>query len=399
MNNMLQKILLFIVNPFLSAIHSLLNIKERGSLPLLYCWFLIFGIGFCAVGETMDSYRYVEKFTYEGMYTWNLYVNDIKEWFSFRGDIKDIYRLSVNYFVSRFSYNYHWTFLIYAAVLGFFYIKSLSVFLKNEAVDKKFIFFALLFMFCFSNPIFNINGARFWTASWIGVYAALKVFIEYKNKYLLLLLLMPLVHGSSVIWAFLVLIAFFTYRFQNVWIVLFVISSFVSAVSFLDILSDYTYLLPPIFQDQVDAYTQSDEAISKISGQENISIYTRILRSLPSCFHLLLTYLLVINRKYINIDNSRKYFFSASLALMTMTNFLSAIPSVWRLQYLIVPFLVIMWAQNYSHLVRYNRLFYFLPLIYFFSLFLWFNRMSTVTEVYLYVLPAPLTVIKYLLFI
>ena len=393
-----HKVALFLINPFLSAIYSLLHIKEKGSLTMLYCWFLIFGIAFCAVGETMDSYRYVEKFYYESQYSLSRYLYELKEWASFRSDIKDIYRLSVNYFVGMFSRNYHWTYLIYASVFGWFYIKSLNIFIQIK-VNKKLIFLVLLFMFCISNPIFNINGARFYTSAWIGVFAALKVFVEHKNRYLFLLLLMPLVHGSSVLWAFLVLISFFTWRFQNLWIVLFVLSSFVSAVSYLDLLNDYSYLLPQYLQNQVDTYAQSEEAITQMQNEVHMSIYTRILKSLPSYFHLLLTYLLIMNRNFINTNNDRKYLFSAYLALIAMTNFLSAIPSVWRLQYLIVPFLVIIWAQNYSYLVKYNRLFYFIPIIYFFSLYMWYNRMSTVTELYLYILPAPLTALKYLVFI
>ncbi len=395
MKSITRKILLFLVNPFFSAVYSLLHIKEKGSLILLYCWFLIFGIGFCAVVESMDSYRYVERFYVESQYNWNMYVSFLKEWFTFKSDIKDIYRTSVNFFVGTFSHNYHWTYLIYASVFGWFYIKSLHIFLQ-ERINKRLIFYALLFMLCISNPIFNINGARFYTSAWIGVFAALKVFAEHKNRYLFLLLLMPLIHIGSVIWAFLVLIAFFTCRFQSVWIVLFVASSFVSAVSYLDVFADYSYLLPPILQDQVEQYTQSDVALAKMSGEIKVSIYTKILKPLPSYFHLFLTYMLILNRRFINIDSNRKYLFSAFLVLIALTNFLSVIPSVWRLQYLVVPVLVIIWAQNYKYLVRYNYLFYFIPIIYFYSLFLWFNRMSAVTELYLYIFPAPLTIIKYL---
>lgn len=395
---MVSKILLFLVNPFISAIHSLLHIRERGSLTLLYCWFLIFGIGFCAVGESMDSYVYVEKFYYEYQYSWSNYLSVLEEWYSLSGDVKDIYRLSVNFLVGTFSYNYHWTLFIYASVFGFFYINSLKIFIRED-VHVRWMFLALLFMFCFSNPIFNINGARFWTSAWIGVFAVLKVFVEHKNKYLLLLLLMPLVHISSVLWVFLVLITFYTCRFQNFWIVLFVLSSFVSAVSYVDVLNDYSYLLPPIFQDLVEHYTTSNEAIAKMNGEIQVSIYTRILRPLPSYFYLLLTYLLIINRQYINTDKNKKLLFSALLVLMAMTNFLFLIPSVGRFQYLVVPILVIVWAQNYTYMMRYNRLFYFIPIIYFFSLFQWYNRMVTVTELYLYIMPAPLTVLKYLVFI
>jgi len=398
MKNITGKIVLFIINPFFSAIYSLLHIKERGALPLLYCWFLIFGIAFCAVVESMDSYRYVAKFYYESHYSWEMYISEISDWISFRSDIKDLYRVTVNFFVGRFSTNYHWTYLIYAAIFGYFYIKSLKIFILNEVVENRFVFLALLFMFCISNPIFNINGARFWTASWIGVYTVLKVFVEHKKKYLILLMVMPLVHGSSVIWTFMVLIAFFTYKFQTVWIVLFVASSFISALSYLDILNNYSYLLPQYLQNQIETYTQSDKALAAMSGEVQVSIYTRILKSLPSYFHLLLAYLLIMNRKIICMDAKKKCIFSAFLPIMAVTNFLSVIPSVWRLQYMVVPILVIIWAQNYIYLARYNRLFFFLPIIYFFSLFMWFNRMFGVTEIYLYILPAPITVIKYLLY-
>ena len=398
MKSKTNKILLFLLNPFLSAIYSLLHIKEKGSLAMLYCWFLLFGIAFCAVVETMDSYRYVEKFNSTVIYNWDSYIREIKDWFSLRSDTKDVYTLTINYFVRTFSKNYHWTFLIFASVLGLFYIKSLKIFLQ-EKVNDKLVFFALLFLFCFSNPILNINGARFWTSAWIGVYIVLKVFVEHKNNYLLLLLLMPLIHSSSVLWAFIVLIAFFSFRFQSIWIVLFVLSSFISAVSYLDVLNDYTYLLPEIFQKQVYVYTQSEDALVQMNNEKQVSIYTKILKPLPSYFNLLLAYLLILNRNQINNNREREYLFTVLLALFSMTNFLSAIPSVGRFQHLVIPVLVLVWAQNSTYLARYKLLFYFIPIIYFYSLFQWFNYMTSVTELSLYVLPAPLTVIKYLVFI
>ena len=226
-NSFGNKLVLFLLNPFISAIASLKNIRDGVSHKFLYLWFLIFGIGFCAVNEAADSFRYVEDFLIESQYSWAQYIQEVKEWATFESNIKDIYTLTVNFIVGHFSSNYHWTYLIYAAVFGFFYIKSLKIFLKHQMVNNEIVFYALLFMFCYSNPIFNINGVRFWTAAWIGVYVALNVFVEKKYRMIPLLLLLPMVHGSSVIWVVIMLVAFLLCRFQKVTIGLYIASSFV----------------------------------------------------------------------------------------------------------------------------------------------------------------------------
>ena len=218
------------------------------------------------MNEAADSFRYVEDFLIESQYSWAQYIQEVKEWATFESNIKDIYTLTVNFIVGHFSSNYHWTYLIYAAVFGFFYIKSLKIFLKHQMVNNEIVFYALLFMFCYSNPIFNINGVRFWTAAWIGVYVALNVFVEKKYRMIPLLLLLPMVHGSSVIWVVIMLVAFLLCRFQKVTIGLYIASSFVSAVSYLNVLNDYSSLLPQFMQNQIWSYTESEMALERMAG-------------------------------------------------------------------------------------------------------------------------------------
>lgn len=396
MSNPRGKILLFLINPALAAVSALRDIRDGYSYKILYLWFVIFGIGFCALSETADSFRYVEDFMVEHRYSWDQYVTEIREYFTFDSNIKDIYTLSVNFLVGRFTGNYHWIYLIYAAVFGLFYIKSLKIFLKFEVLDN-IVFYALLFMFCYSNPIFNINGARFWTAAWIGVYVALKFFVQKEYKPLLLLLLMPLIHGSSTIWIAILGGALLLSRFQTMVIGLFIASSFISAVSYLNILNDYSYLLPQFMQNQIWSYTESEMALERLSGISQYGkAYADFLMALPSYFIILLSYLLILNRKEINKDNSTKYDFTIMLALSAITNFLSSIPSMGRFQALVIPLLVIVWAQNYEILKKYNKYFMAVPILYAYSLLYWYRHMSSVTELYLFVFPAPITAIKYL---
>ena len=397
MNHRASKAILFILNPFISAIFSLKDIRDGVSHRFLYLWFLIFGIGFCAISEVADSFRYVEKFMIEHNYTWSQYMMEINEYFTFESNIKDIYTLTVNFFVGRFTNNYHWTYFIYAAVFGFFYIKSLKIFLRHNNVSNNIVFYALLFMFCYSNPIYNINGVRFWTAAWIGVYVALSVFVEKDYKKLPLLILLPLVHGSSVIWVVIMAIALLLSRFQNITIGLFIASSFVSAVSYLNIMNDYSYLLPQFLQNQIWSYTESEMALKRLSGVSQYGkAYADFLIALPGYFQILLSYLLILNRKEINRDKRAGYVLTIMHALAAITNFLSGIPSMGRFKALVIPMLVIVWAYNYRILKKYDKYFNVVPFIYAYSLLYWYRRMSAISELYLYIFPAPLTVIKYL---
>ena len=396
-NSVGGKLPLFFLNPFLSAIVSLKNIRDGVSHRILYLWFLVFGIGFCAMNEAADSFRYVEEFMMESQYTWGRYLLEVKEWATFESNIKDIYTLTVNVLVGKFTSNYHWTYLIYAAVFGFFYIKSLKIFLKHQMVKKEIVFYALLFMFCYSNPIFNINGVRFWTAAWIGVYVALNLFVERKYRMIPLLILMPLVHGSTVIWVVIMLAAIILSRFQKVTIGLYLASSFVSAVSYLNILNDYSYMLPQFMQNQIWSYTESEMALERLAGiSEYGAAYADFLIALPGYFQILLCILLILNRKEINQNKKAGILMTVMLALAAITNFLSGIPSMGRFQAFVIPFLVIVWSMNHDILNKYDRYFYAVPILYAYSLLYWYRHMSGVTELYLYIFPAPLTAINYL---
>lgn len=390
--------ILYLINPFISAIIALKNIRDGISHRILYLWFLIFGIGFCALNESADSFRYVEDFTIEHRYSWTQYKEIIKEWFTFDSNIKDIYTVTVNVFVGLFSDNYHWIFFIYAIVFGFFYIRSLHIFVKNQNINNNYVFYSLLFMFCFSNPIFNINGVRFWTAAWIGVYVALNLFLKKDYKKLPLLLLLPLVHGTSVIWIVLIGIALLLQRFQSITIILYVVSTFITAASYLNILSNYSDFLPQFMQNQIWAYTESDMALERLAGHSEYgAAYADFLIALPKYFQILMCVLLILKRNIINRDKQAGRLLSVMLALAAITNFLSGIPSMGRFQALVIPFLIVVWSNNYKIMCKYDYIFTIVPLIYAYSILYWLRHMSDVTEFYLYIFPTPFVIIKYLL--
>lgn len=391
-----KKTALFILNPFISAIVSLRDIRDGVSHSFLYLWFLIFGIGFSAVNEAADSSRYVDDFVVEHNYSFEYYVYLVKDYFTFESNTKDIYTLTVNFLVGRFTDNYHWLFFFYAIVFGFFYLKSLQIFLRLQKANTNFIFYFLLFLFCYSNPIFNINGVRFWTASWIAVYATLKIVIDRQYRYVALLAITPLVHGTFPIWIATFLVAILTSRFYKIWQVLFVLSSFVTAISFLSVLDDISEYLPQYMQNQIWSYTQSEMALKRMSGEltEQLPLYAQIFNALPGYFILFLSYLVVFNPKKFYSDKLSTRLLHLFVAFSTITNFLSAIPSVGRFKALVIPFLVILWSMNHDKLRQFDKYFYYIPIVYCYSLLYWYRNVMSVTEIWLYILPAPYTIIN-----
>ena len=210
---------------------------------------------------------------------------------------------------------------------------------------------------------------------------------------------MPIIHSSSVIWIAITVIAWVTQYVQNIWVVLFILSSFVSAVSYLDILGAYTDYLPVFMQKQIWSYTESERALEIISGDvnNNVPLYAQILTAMPSYFIIILGVLLIIKRHDINQSDRSKRLLTIFFAMSTMTNFLSTIPSVGRFKTMVIPFLVILWIQNSDVLKKYQWVLYTIPVVYAYVLFYWLRRIISVTELYLYIVPSPITAIKYLL--
>lgn len=389
-----MRVLLFLFNPFLSSINSLVNFKEKHALTFLYFWFIIFGIGLVANNEAADSYRNVERFKNQVL-TWQEYKFEVQDYFSFQTDTKDLYVLTVNFIVRQFTDNYHWEYLVFAIIFGFFYIRSLNYIvphLSNSASS-----YILLFLFCFSNPIFNINGVRFWTAAWIGVYALFKIFIDKKYIYYLLLAITPFIHGSFYIWIVMVVIAQFVPQIRNIWIILYVLSIFISLGSQVSQLTTYSDLLPTFMNNYLMLYVDNDELIA-FYEMKDVPLYARILNTLPSVILTVLTLLLAFQQK--GIEHKKDAYYSLIdryLVIATLVNFSSVVPTVGvRYIHLTMPILALIWAKFSINLKKYELILLFVPIAFSYSVFYWLKNISSVTEFSLYVFPAPLTILKYL---
>jgi len=393
-----MKFVLFIINPFVSGINSIININKKNALSFLYLWFIIFGIGFVDKNESLDSAFYIEDFYSQSHISASEYRALISDYFTNESNTKDIYTLTVNFIVSRFTNNYHWVFFVYSIVFGFFYTRCLKYLLPY--FSKTPFFYILFLLFCFSNPIFNINGVRFWTAAWIGVYALFKILIEKNYYFFALLAVTPLVHGSFVFWIIVFIVALYVPKPQSLWTILYVLSFFVSITSSLNIVTGYSKFMPQYLSHMLWNYALSNGAMNKMAGVgRNLPLYVRILDELPNIMLSVLTIILIAKKKELEKFDTKKSLISVYLVLVTIVNYVMSVPSLGaRFQKLTIPLLVFIWLYYYKKLQKINWVLYLVPIAYSYKILYWIRYMLSVTDLGLYIFPAPVTIFKYLFF-
>ena len=77
----------------------------------------------------------------------------------------------------------------------------------------------------------------------------------------------------------------------------YIASSFVSAVSYLNLLSDYSSILPQFMQHQIWAYTESEMGLNRLEGITSYGVaYADFLNALSGYFGIFLCILLLLDR-------------------------------------------------------------------------------------------------------
>ncbi len=358
------KFLLSIIYPLGAFFYSWKNLKARSTYWVFFLFFIVYGLCFTAAFEAADSYRYVEDLRAFSMNARGNFQSVTQEFFSKDSEIKDIFVYALYYLTDILSGgNYRVFFALVAIIFGFFFLRSFKFITDDEAFKNTPFFILLALIFTLSNPIFNINGVRFWTAAWIAVYATFQVLINKKRLYILLLAVLPLVHGSYYVFIVFFAAAYLARHFYKILPYLFFISFFFTDIA-LQIIPDISGYLPPFLQNMIWSYTESSEALARMSGEEAAqeALYARILMAIPRYYHVLLIYLLVRCRPHFK-DETSKEFLGFVLGYGALVNISSMIPSMIRFWYLLIPFYVYLWVHNSHMMEKYKSVIYWYPLV------------------------------------
>ena len=281
MNDKLAKIALplFIVWPFGSFLFALQNIKLKSSAIIIILFSMVFGYSFSFTDTSADSYRIAYVFSVFNFSSFSEIIALYKA-----GGTPDVYRFLVYGITKLFTNNPKVLFALCGFVFGLFMYLSLLMFSK-EKENKNELCIVLLSLFFFSlNPLPNLNGFRFWTATWVYFYAATN-FCVYNNKiWIIGVLITPLIHFSflfiSPLLIALVFLKKFIYTENNVkqgililFIATFILSWFLETNSIkLDFLTRND-LLNPSINSKVSIYN-SDRLTDVIQERETSFFHT-----------------------------------------------------------------------------------------------------------------------------
>lgn len=367
------KIFLFLVSPLVAALYALRNIKTKSSFVTFFLFAIFFGLSFTVEsGKTaesrFDGASYREKFDRYINYGELLYYSRLKEYVEFEEGHKDFYFDTIAFFTSQLTHNYHFLFFIFAAVFAYFALKSFR-FLTSEpnfTTSLSCLILAYLFM---SNQIFNINGVRFWTAAWIGVYCIFQLIKNGDKRYLWLALLTPFVHSAFFLFVVVLLFGYFFKKLNHkLWVFLFLVSFLASnlSVELVRSVSDY---LPPFLKRTAESYTD-ESYIGEVDNKGSGFIWvTEIFKFLVRAYMNLMVWLFIKNSKMIlsNPKTSRLYPFL--LIWMVFVNFTMPIPSLGgRFMMLAYPIIAYIWLVNFKG-VKYQRLLFAMPIVFVFSFY------------------------------
>lgn len=369
-NDVLIKVITFMISPFLSFLYSLRTMNTRSSYVVFFLFAIFFGMAFTVSGELEGMQYYIDGVFYRMDFenycfsNKNLFIRDWNEYIGLKGDIKDFYFNVVAFGVSRISNNYHLMFMVIAMVFAYFQLKSLAFFTKEKNYQNCIFTLVLALIFCW-NQIFNINGARYNTAAWVFVYCVFQLFLNNNKKYFFLLVLTPFIHAAFFVYSAFLVIAYWLKGKSRFWKVAFIVSFFVSSLS--TVLMRYVQaFLPDVLAVFVDNYTIG--AGNAENSLVNTSSMSGFLMSISSIYANFLMLWLVLKYRN-NTDEKTNRIYSAFLILATFMNFFMPISSLGgRMVLMVYPLMAFVWLRYFGINYKYNWLIYLFPMIFYITL-------------------------------
>lgn len=203
----------FLISPILGLLVSLLHPNTKSSYLIIFLSLITIGLAINipderTEDENFDSITYRSQFEDYTNISSSDFLSVISDYSQMTEDgATDLYSRTLYYIVSRFTANYHICFMIIALIFSIFMLKSLRYLISEPNYTLSGACLLLLFLFTICQ-IEKINAFRFYTAYWIAMYAILKIIVDNKTWYLLLLAVTPIIHGSF----FIIILIYILYR-------------------------------------------------------------------------------------------------------------------------------------------------------------------------------------------
>lgn len=271
----LGHLVMFLIWPFAVFVRSLRQFRASESKTVFWLFGVFFGLAFIVAEDKVgaaDSARYAQQLRelHQGSFSFSALVHLIYS----EGGYVDIYQPVVIWFVALFTDNAKVLFAVFAAVFGFFYVQNLWMVLDRIQIRFSFLLFLFILALALTNPIWNINGVRMWTAAHIYLYGVLNVYLNQDKKGYLWAASSILVHFSFMFPVALLIAYAFIPKNATILFVFYMATSFVNEINY-EGLSDALGFLPEVFQPRVRGYTNEQYVEQMRASIEELSWHVR----------------------------------------------------------------------------------------------------------------------------
>ncbi len=317
-------LILFLIWPFLAFVTAIINFQGSVSRRIIYLFFIYYGLTF-VLYEGMDSVRFVDYFEYNAELPFSEFSNIVGGLYAEDSSV-DIIEPLISFVVSRFTSNYGFLFAAYAALYGYFYLKSIKLLYSKRKNRSELYSLLFLALFSLILPVTNIFAVRMWAAAWIFFFGAYHIILYRKRTFFLITLLACLMHWSFLIVNVILFIYYFVGNRNYIYIPILIVS-FIAPGILMPVIGSLTSDVGGSLQNRYDNYT--GEAYSAVYQENLLQSNSLISMNADILFYTLIVAILIISIWYRNymMKKEDQNLLSFMILFMALINFGQYIPN------------------------------------------------------------------------
>ncbi|MEI7707626.1 MAG: EpsG family protein [Chlorobium sp.] len=324
--------LLFIVWPFLSFINSVKQFKYLHSKILILLFLGLYGYTYIFI-EGTDSISYAKSFINMSSTDITGFFSSIKSFQSEDSGSLDFVIPIIAFILSRFTDNPYILYAILSIIFGFYLILSVNIifYFYNKNKSKNSLFFLLSFLTIL--PISNINGIRFWLATYIFFYASYFCVYLKKYNYILLSFFSAFIHFSYFPLNLLLLL-FLIIGEKNIFYYFLLLLSFLFPEFIFNNINKILSYFSLGISSHVSSYVNDDYVQYVKESKNSLRFELQFIGYALYWYFIIATIYYLRLARNIKQSKSLRRLYSFIIFLLSFVNFFSVIPSGGRFKIL-----------------------------------------------------------------
>jgi len=320
----------------MAFVTSLSNYRQREAKKIVYLFLIYYGLTFVIAQTGMDSYQYVRRFEYNATLPFSDFFKIVSGLYSSETSV-DILEPFISFVVSRFTNDYRFLFAAYAALFGFFYLKSINL-LYNRYQEKPG-WNSLIFMvfFIVVIPITSINAPRMWIAAWIFFYGAYHVILNRDPWYFLLTFGACFMHWSYILVNVVLVIYFFVGNRNYIYLPI-VLLSFIFPNGLIPFFNWASGNSGAALQLRYSGYSSEDYSLAVMEDLQKTRWFVNLSNDIIFYYLLFMTSIIYFTHRDLMNSKAEKNLFGFLLLFLAFVNFGTPFPDFARFKIIFLLF-------------------------------------------------------------